>query len=296
MAAAHPIPRFDPDGAPISLLVDFDGTISLHDVGDTLLARHAPDPAEVARIDRLYDEGRVGSRELVAWDIEVLPSDPDLLLREATAIPMDETFTDLVRTVRDIGGAVEIVSDGIGFHVEPMLARLGLSDLPVATNATEPGRGGAGVTFPYGHPACFVCGTCKRERVRRHQEAGRAVVFVGDGTSDRYAAHHADVVLAKASLAAWCQAEQVPYEPWRRLADVADWIASALTDGRLPADRAAYLDWAARYRANEVAFICGPESSGVGGVAPIASIGAPTHRVQAGRGTRACADGSSCLG
>ena len=28
------------------------------------------------------------------------------------------------------------------------------------------GRGGAGVTFPYGHPGCLVCGTCKRERVR----------------------------------------------------------------------------------------------------------------------------------
>ena len=87
-----------------------------------------------------------------------------------------------------------------------MLARLGLADLPVATNATVLGRGGAGVTFPYGHAGCLVCGTCKRERVRRHQAAGRAVVFVGDGPSDRYAAHHADVIFAKGSLAAWCEA------------------------------------------------------------------------------------------
>ena len=33
------------------------------------------------------------------------------------------------------------------------------------------GEGGAGVSFPYGHPACFVCGTCKRERVRLHRDA-----------------------------------------------------------------------------------------------------------------------------
>ena len=290
MVAAQPIPTFDRDGAPISVLVDFDGTISLADVGDALLARLAPDKAEVARLDRLYDEGRVGSRELITWDMEVLPRDPSLLLREATAIHMDPTFPDLVRTVRDVGGAVEIVSDGIGFHVEPMLARIGLSDLPVATNASQLGRGGAGVSVPYGHPACLVCGTCKRERVRRHQEAGRAVVFVGDGTSDRYAAHHADMVFAKASLAAWCQAENVPYEPWSRLSEVADWIATALDDGRLPASEAAFPEWATRHRATVVAFICGPEATGTGGTA---AFGAPTHREGAARDVRPCTDGPS---
>jgi len=267
MTAARPIPTFDPGGAPLSLLVDFDGTISLEDVGDTLLARYAPDQADVARMDHLYDEGRVGSRELIRWDMDVLPRDLELLLREATAIPLDETFPDLVRTVRDVGGAVEVVSDGAGFHVEPMLARLGLSDLPVATNATEVGRGGTGVTFPYGHPACHVCGTCKRERVRRHQEAGRAVVFVGDGTSDRYAAHHADVIFAKRSLAAWCEAERVGYEPWERLADVADRIRSALADGRLPAVVDDFAEWAIRVRPDAPTFVCGPEVWGEGRLA-----------------------------
>ncbi len=60
----------------------------------------------------------------------------------------------------------------------------------------------AALTFPYGHPACFVCGTCKRERVRAHEADGRVVVFIGDGSSDRYAAHHADIVWAKDRLLA----------------------------------------------------------------------------------------------
>ena len=133
--------------------------------------------------------------------------------------PLDETLARLVGVVHDAGAALEIVSDGVGFHVERMLARLGLADLPVATNATVLGRGGGGVSFPYGHPACLVCGTCKRERVRLHQVAGRVVVFVGDGPSDRYAAHHADVVFAKAALAAWCRAAGIPFEPWTRLVE-----------------------------------------------------------------------------
>jgi 2,3-diketo-5-methylthio-1-phosphopentane phosphatase len=256
-AAQHP--RFERGGAPISVLVDFDGTISLTDVGDALLSRLVSDQDEVRRMDRLYVEGRKGSRELIAWDLDVLPSDPGLLLREVEQVALDESLVELVRVVRGLGGAVEVVSDGLGFHVEPLLDRLGLSDLPVATNASELGLGGAGVRFPYGHPACHVCGTCKRERVRLHQAAGRAVVFVGDGPSDRYAANHADVVFAKASLAAWCEAQRVPFQPWERLSNVAEWLTQALRDRRLPADAADFAAWAVLARPTAARFICGPE-------------------------------------
>ena len=62
----------------------------------------------------------------------------------------------------------------------------------------------ASISFPNGHPTCRVCGTCKRDRVLAHQAAGRAVVFIGDGESDRYAAGYADVVFAKRSLVRIC--------------------------------------------------------------------------------------------
>ena len=203
---------------PVSLLIDFDGTISLQDVGDALLRDLVADQAAVRHMDQLYHEGRKGSRELTAWDMDVLPRDPAALYAVVDALPLDDSFVDLVRVVQESGAAIEVVSDGVGFHVERMLARLGLHDLPVATNAAMLGRGGDGVTFPYGHPACLVCGTCKRERIRAHQAAGRAVVFVGDGPSDRYAAHHADVIFAKWSLADWCREQGIAYEPWERLA------------------------------------------------------------------------------
>jgi len=263
MSAASERPAFAAHGAPVSVLIDFDGTISLEDVGDVLLGRFVEDQAAVHNMDQLYVEHRKGSRELIAWDMEVLPRDPDVLLAAVDAIGLDEGLRELVATAERIGAAIEVVSDGVGFHVERMLARLGLDGLPVATNATVLGMGGAGVTFPYGHPACLVCGTCKRERVRRHQEAGHAVVFVGDGPSDRYAAHHADIVFAKSSLAAWCETSGIPYEPWERLGDVTRWLTAALADGRLPSDAAAVEAWAASRRRTGT-FICGPEVWGVG--------------------------------
>ena len=72
MSAAPERPVLAADGAPVSVLLDFDGTISLEDVGDVLLGRLVEDQAQVHEMDRRYLEQGLGSRELIAWDMEVL--------------------------------------------------------------------------------------------------------------------------------------------------------------------------------------------------------------------------------
>lgn len=266
------------DEPPVSILIDFDGTISLRDVGDTLLARFVGSP-EVARLDARYAAGLVGSRELLTWDMDVLPPDPDLLQAAAAAIPSDPAFGRFVATARAARIELEVVSDGLGFYVQGSLDRLGLGDLAVATNANRLVGGGAGMTFPYGHPHCFVCGTCKRARVWAHQAAGRAVVFIGDGASDRYAAFHADLVFAKEQLADLCQAEDWPFRAWTDFATLAAWLAEALSTGDLPLRPEALTAWRSRYRsaaqldrrAGGSGFICGPEAWGADRSRPVPS-------------------------
>ena len=41
MANAPSVPVLAADGSPISVLVDYDGTVSRHDIGTALLAGHA---------------------------------------------------------------------------------------------------------------------------------------------------------------------------------------------------------------------------------------------------------------
>jgi hypothetical protein len=89
-------------------------------------------------------------------------------------------------------------------------------------------------------------------------------VFVGDGASDRYAAHHADVVFAKDALARYCEAADVPYVAWRRLGDVASWVRDALADERLPSSPTGFATWAADRRSAAERFICGPEAPASG--------------------------------
>jgi 2-hydroxy-3-keto-5-methylthiopentenyl-1-phosphate phosphatase len=223
------------------------------------MSRHYSNSAELACLDALYDAGGIGSRELMQWDMDVLPRDPELLRREAAEMPQDAGFAPFVDSVRARGSHVEVVSDGFGFYVASNLAALGVDDVFIATNENRVGAGSAGMSFPFGHPSCFVCGTCKRERVRLHQAAGRIVVFLGDGTSDRYAAAHADMVFAKGSLARICSAEGWPFTPWESFADVSAHVESAFRAGSLPSDPAQLGGWHAKFGHGPRPFICGPE-------------------------------------
>ena len=110
-----------------------------------------------------------------------------------------------------------------------------MTDVFVATNANRVENGGEGMSFPFSHPTCFVCGTCKRERVRLHQAAGRVVVFIGDGTSDRYGAAHADWSLPRKASPASAPTEGWPFIEWSSFTDVHAEIERAFADGRLPA-------------------------------------------------------------
>ncbi len=270
MANAPSVPVLAADGSPISVLVDYDGTVSRHDIGTALLAGHALVSAEVvAAKDADYDAGRAGSRELMQWDMDVLPRDGELLRSVAATIPQDVTFPSFVAAVRAAGAAIEIVSDGLGFYVASNLAHLDprLADLPIATNENDVDGSGR-LAFPHGHPACFVCGTCKRERVRAHEAGGRVVIFVGDGTSDRYAAHHADIVWAKDSLLRWGQATGRDFRAWDRFAEITAWFVEALADGRLPPTSADLPAWRATHRPLAPDFICGPEAWGEGRTVP----------------------------
>lgn len=237
-------------------------------MGDELLARHYPDRDEIARQDALYDAGRIGSRELMRWDMDVLPHDADLLRREAAAMPQDEAFPAFVAAVRARGALVEVVSDGLGFYIHSNLAALGLGDLFVATNDNRVDGGGDGMSFPFSHPTCFVCGTCKRERVRLHHTYGRAVVFIGDGTSDRFAAAHSDIVFAKGALVRICRAEGWPYLEWTDFGDVTAEVERAFGDGRLPASVGELAHWRATHAPAPRPFICGPEVWGPGRTTP----------------------------
>lgn len=247
------VPPLRPGEPLLALLIDYDGTIALTDVADTVMAEFVTGEweDEAAR----YDAGLIGSRRLMTREMEVLRADPELLFATAAAQPHDPTFVPFVEGARAVGIPVEVVSDGFGFYIAPALERLGVGWIPAISAHTTFRDGGAEIAYPNGHPTCFVCGTCKRNRVLAHRAAGRRVVFIGDGESDRYAAGYADVVFAKRSLVRICVDNDWPFHRWTEFAEIGLWLDGVLATwhdtGQLPAQV-------------ERPFFCGPEVWGEG--------------------------------
>ena len=256
---APPPPPLDPDVPALAILVDYDGTIAQTDVGDVLMAEVAPTGWEQANAD--YDAGLIGSRRLMEWEVGMWPADPTALTALAARQPHDEGFAPFVRRAQRAGIPVEVVSDGFGFFIEAALESLGVGDVTIVSAATIFDGSGPPIAFPNGHPACFVCGTCKRNRVLAHQAAGRAVVFVGDGESDRYAAGYSDVVFAKRALVQVCLANGWPFERWTEFAEIDRWLATTIDAWRA--------DPSTLPTPSQKAFFCGPEIWGEGRWDPV---------------------------
>jgi 2,3-diketo-5-methylthio-1-phosphopentane phosphatase len=220
--APAPVPPLLPGQPPIALLIDYDGTIAQTDVSDALMAEfvNADWESHVAA----YDEGIVGSRRLMAWEAGLIKADPAVLAAKAAAQPHDPTFVAFAEAARAAGIPVEVVSDGFGFFIEPALAALGVPWIPVVTASMRFGPDGAEMAFPNGDPACFLCGTCKRNRVLAYQASGRRVVFIGDGESDRFAAGYSDVVFAKHSLVRFMVEKGWPFERWTEFVEIHRWL------------------------------------------------------------------------
>jgi HAD superfamily phosphoserine phosphatase-like hydrolase len=207
----------DLDLRSASVFLDFDGTVSLADTGVHLLDRLIGDAWH--GIEEQYKSGKIGSRECVARQWDLLPThDEDLLRSVAEEVPLDAHFPALVYGLLGAGAEVSIVSDGFGYVATDVGASLGI---PVRTASVDWTTGE--LTFPFEDRSCPCarCGTCKLAPLRQAAARGRTTVFIGDGTSDRMVAPAADVLFATDALAMWCDQNGVSYRPFLSLGEIA---------------------------------------------------------------------------
>lgn len=229
------------------LFLDFDGTMSRVDVVDVLLERFAL-PAWTA-LESDWREGRIGSRECLAGQIDCMRAGTEAVDTAIAGIGLDVGLVPLLDAAARHRMPVYVLSDGFDYCIDRLLAtlppRVGQPlRASVRASRLEPAPNGLWrAAFPfYADPCAHGCATCKPRLMEELSGAGQTRIFVGDGLSDRHAARAADVVFAKASLAAFCEREAIPFVPYGGLADVAERIERDIVSGRVWPTRVARLE------------------------------------------------------
>lgn len=213
---------------------DFDGTVTNRDCLNLLVERFAPSAwreieprlrrRELGLVEAIIEEFRHVrvSRE------EAL----EFVLSETTLRP---GFGDFASWCRKEGHGLAIVSAGFRVLIDPILRRFGLEWLPVYSGDAAFTLSGTTVWYPPTARVCAdQCGMCKLDAIAEaRRKAGvepRPFVVIGDGMSDLCPAREADLVFARASLAALLERQGRTFRPFEDFYEVRRVLEQWLTE------------------------------------------------------------------
>ena len=190
---------------------DFDGTISLLDVTDTLLNRFGKPGWQ--DLEDAWERGEIGSRECMKGQVALLDMSEAELQQHLDTIEIDAHFAGFVAEAKAHGVKVQVVSDGIDYAIRHVLARHGMADLEVIANhLVQTGERSWRLDSPWASNHCTrASGNCKCERLAEQQAVHGRVLYIGDSTSDFCVSGKADFVLAKYKLIVYCESRGIAH-------------------------------------------------------------------------------------
>ena len=217
------------------IFCDFDGTIATHDTLDAIQDVYGPSDWR----ERYSLMRRAGSsaRDTIRKTLESCKATPEQIEELIRSIDLRPGFEEFVRLVRSIGYEFIIQSEGIDLSIRIVLHERGLDDIPYFTNrfvVNDEGR--PSTRNIHSHPDCPVCGNCKASHLIEARKAGAAIVYIGDGITDRCPAQISDVVFARAELADWCQSREMPFIRFDTFHDVMSEFRKEDFEARLEAE------------------------------------------------------------
>jgi 2,3-diketo-5-methylthio-1-phosphopentane phosphatase len=177
-----------------SVSCDFDGTITLADTVNAILANFA-EPAWLD-IEEDWCAGKFGSRECLAKQTKLLRIRPDELDAYIDEVAVDPDAKGFFGDCLQMGIPVSVVSDGYDWVVRRVLSRMGVRGVPIIANRlVHMGDDRWAALFPHSAQNCGS-GVCKCAAAN----AQATMVHIGDGRSDMCVSDLADIVFAKGHL------------------------------------------------------------------------------------------------
>lgn len=214
------------------VLSDFDATISLIDTGLAMM-ESLPEAgqAEAWELEYQWRRGEISSIECLRAQWGLWQGSRDEMHALIDRLKLDERFFEFLALVRGRQAGLAILSDGLDFYLDRMMAGRGIAVceddgcvrgpdcLLRFSNPSRVTDEGITIEFPYADE-CGQCGNCKVRHLFRLRRGFARTIYIGDGHSDLCAARYADVIFAKHALAEDCEQAGRRYHPFETFADI----------------------------------------------------------------------------
>jgi len=177
---------------------DFDGTIISNNLSVLLREKYAC--GDWQKIDSDYLHGHLTVEQSNKLQFALI-KEPKERLQEFVRqhIELRPGFVEFVRYCQESAIPFAIVSSGLDFYIETVLAQIGMPDLELYCGQTSFSNDGIAVSYldPEGN---IIKERFKKKYLTWLKKRNKNIIYIGDGLSDLEAARHADYVFARDHL------------------------------------------------------------------------------------------------
>ncbi len=218
-------------GLTPKVFVDFDGTITKSDVGNSFFRKFGNEEESLKAVARWKSDALSGGGLLLEEAQYVNVVDQEAL-EFCRNFEIDQSFKEFLAFCRNNDVSVVILSDGLDFYIAEILKVSGISGIPFYSNRAHFDSGRIQIELPY-ESDCTKCANCKGYQILTKTGPDDVIVYIGNGFSDRCAVQYADVVFAKDDLLKYCEENNITYFPFDSFDDVLAKFRKVVGTGRL---------------------------------------------------------------
>jgi 2-hydroxy-3-keto-5-methylthiopentenyl-1-phosphate phosphatase len=216
------------------IFVDFDGTISKQDIGESIFRRFGNKEKVDSIIKKLLSDEITAKQCWLSLCDSVDKLEKKELDEFIDSIEIDHTFHNLVDYGKKNEMELFVISDGFNYYIDRVFEKENLREIKYYSNKLEIDLNNKLVpTFPYLDQNCTTSANCKRNHIINNSGEDEFTIFIGDGNSDKYTVQFCDFIFAKDDLLKYCEVERITYFPFNNFNDVIDKIDELKSRKRL---------------------------------------------------------------
>jgi len=203
------------------IFLDFDGTITINDVGESIFRQFLDKQLADKIVEDLLSD-RISSRE--CWE-KLCEAAPALEKKVLDDFIMSQEIEPTLRRFLEFCSEhkfdVYVLSDGFDYYIDKILTREKLSWLKVYSNKLILNEKGKLIpSFPFYNSDCKSTANCKRNHIIENSGDEDYTVFIGDGNSDKDPIQYVDFIFAKKDLLKHCEIQRITYFPFKNFHDI----------------------------------------------------------------------------